>query len=80
MAFFAELEQKCSQFIGKPKRPRISKAVLKRRMELEESTFLTSDYTKKLQSSREYDTGRKTEIEKDRKPRNKPTHLWVPYV
>ena len=29
-------------------------------MELEESTFLTSDYTTKLQSSRQYDTGTKT--------------------
>ena len=32
-------------------------------MELEESTFLTSDYTTKLQSSRHYGTGTKTEIE-----------------
>jgi len=31
-------------------------------MELEESTFLTSDYTTKLQSSRQYGTGTKTEI------------------
>ena len=31
-------------------------------MELEESRFLTSDYTTKLQSSRQYDTGTKTEI------------------
>ena len=30
-------------------------------MELEELTFLTSDYTTKLQSSREYGTGRKTD-------------------
>ena len=32
-------------------------------MELEESTFLTSDYTTKLQSSRQYVTGTKTEIQ-----------------
>ena len=32
-------------------------------MELEESTFLTSDYTTKLQSSRRYGTGTKTEIQ-----------------
>ena len=31
-------------------------------MELEESTCLTSDYTTKLQSSRQYGTGTKTEI------------------
>jgi len=51
-------------------------------MDLEESSFLTSDYTTKLQSSREYGTGTKTEyrlMEQDRKPRNKPMHLWVPY-
>ena len=33
-----------------------------RRMEMEESTFLTSDYTTKLQSSRQYGTGTKTEL------------------
>ena len=32
-------------------------------MELEESTFLTSDYTTKLQSSRQYGTGAKTNID-----------------
>ena len=39
----------------------IAKAVL-RRMELEESTCLTSDYTTKLQSSRQYGISTKTEI------------------
>ena len=34
-------------------------------MELEESTFLTSDYSTKLQSSKQYDTGTKTEIWKE---------------
>ena len=38
-----------------------AKAILSR-LELEESTCLTSDYTTKLQSSREYGTGTKTEI------------------
>ena len=32
-------------------------------MELEESTFLTSDYTTKLQSSRQHGTGTQTEIQ-----------------
>jgi len=51
-------------------------------MELEESTFLTSDYTTKLQSTRQYGTGTKKEyrpMEQDRNPRNKPVHLGVPY-
>ena len=34
-----------------------------RRLELEESTFLTSDYTTKLQSSRQYGTDTKTETD-----------------
>ena len=51
-------------------------------MELEELTFLTSDYIAKTQSSRQYGTGTKQKyspMEQDRKPRNRPTHLWVPY-
>ena len=51
-------------------------------MELEELNFLTLDYTAKLQSSRQYGTGTKTEIwpmEQDTKPRDKPMHLKVPY-
>ena len=35
-------------------------------MELEESTFLISDYTTKLQSSKQYGTGTKTEIQTHR--------------
>ena len=52
-------------------------------MALEESTFLTSDDTIKLHSTRQYGTGTKTEIyrpmEQDRKPRYKPMHLWVSF-
>ena len=39
-----------------------SQSNLERRMELEESTCLTSNYTTKPQSSRQYGTGTKTEI------------------
>ena len=49
MAFFTELEQKILQFVWKHKRPQIAKAILRKKTELEESGFLTSDYTTKLQ-------------------------------
>ena len=63
-------------------KPQITKQSSERRMELKESTFLTSDYTTKLQSLRQYGTCTKTDrpMEQDKKPRDKPTHLWATYL
>ena len=63
MAFFTELEQKKSQSLhGDTKDPEQPKQSWKRKMEQEESGPLTSDYTKKLQSYKQYDTGTKIEM------------------
>ena len=54
-----------------------------RRMELEESTCLSSDSTTKPESSRQYGTGTKTEyrsMEQNRKPRDKSMSLQTPYL
>ena len=63
MVFFTELKQKkfkvCMQT---QKTPKSQSNLEKEKMELEEATFLTSDCTTKLQSSKQYGTGIKTEI------------------
>ena len=44
--FFTELEQNILKFVCKQKDLQIAKAILKRKMELEESSILTSEYIK----------------------------------
>ena len=45
------------------KTPNSQNSLEKKKMKLEESTFLTSGYSTKLQSSRQHGTGTKTEIQ-----------------
>ena len=65
-----------------PKTPN-SQSNIEKETELEESAFLTSDYTTKLKSSKQYSTGTKRNIDQWNiyiihyiyNPRNKPKHL-----
>ena len=62
MVFFTEPEQKYTICMFTQKTPNIQSNLEKKKMELEESTFLISDSTPKLQSLRQYGSGTKTEI------------------
>ena len=60
MVFFTELEQKISPFTWKHERPQIAKAIFLKEKQIG-GISLTSDSTTKLQSSRQYGIGTKTD-------------------
>ena len=60
--FFTELEQIISQFVWKYRKARIAKVILRKKNGTGGINLPTSDSTTKPQSSRQYATGRETEI------------------
>ena len=62
MTFFTEVEQNTLKFVWKLKRPRIDTSVLRKKNGAAGIRLPTSGHTAKLQSSKQYDTGTKTEI------------------
>ena len=79
---FPELEQNISQFIWKHKRPQIANAVLRKKSRAGGINLPDFRLYKSYSHQDSMLPAQKQKyrpMEQDRKTRNKPVHLWVPY-
>ena len=83
MAFFTELGQTISEFVWIHKRTRIEKAILRKKKTAEGINFLNFRLYYKVSHQHSMVLPQKQKyrpVKQDRKPKDKPIHLWAPYL